>query len=74
MLKNEVGFDAGDIYLLLSQRGRLSLRNIGEITNKKESSLFLSLGWLLRENKIFVFQHNGEWFFELRTSMNEIYY
>lgn len=74
MIKNEVGMNAGDLYSLLSQRGKLSLRKIGELTQRRESVIYLSLGWLLRENKINVFEHNGEWVFELKESMSNIYY
>lgn len=74
MIKNDVGLDAGNVYCLLSQRGRLSLRKIGEITQKRESAIFLSLGWLLRENKIRALEQNGEWFFEVQTAMSELYY
>jgi len=65
MIKNDVGTNAGDVYKVLSQRGRLSLRKIGEITYKKESTLFLSLGWLLREDKVNVTNYNNELFFEV---------
>jgi len=74
MIKKDVGLEAGSLYSLLSDRGRLSLRKIEEITHKREASLFLSLGWLLRENKIHVFEQNGEWFFEIKATMSELYY
>nr|WP_280746996.1 winged helix-turn-helix domain-containing protein [Parabacteroides sp. PF5-9] len=74
MIKNDIGLDAGNVYFLLSQRGRLSLRKIGELTHKRESHIFLSLGWLLRENKINAIEQNGEWLFEVKSVMSEIYY
>lgn len=74
MIKNDIGTNAGDVYSLLSQRGRLSIRRIGELTKKREAQIFLSLGWLLRENKIYASEQNGEWFFELNPAINEFYY
>ena len=72
MLKHDIGLNAGNVYTLLSQRGRLSLRKIGELTKKSEYFIFLAMGWLLRENKIDVFEHNGELFFELKNARDEL--
>lgn len=74
MIKNDVGMSAGDIYLLLSEKGRLSLRGIGELTHKREPQIFLSIGWLLRENKLYALEQNGEWYFEINTIRSEMYY
>ncbi|MDF9831230.1 winged helix-turn-helix domain-containing protein [Parabacteroides sp. PF5-6] len=74
MIKNDVGMNAGDIYLLLSERGRLSLRGIGELTQKREPHIFLSIGWLLREGKLYASEQNGEWFFEINSARSEMYY
>ncbi|MDH6303622.1 hypothetical protein M2459_000444 [Parabacteroides sp. PF5-5] len=74
MIKNEIGLSAGDLYSLLSQKGSLSLRKIGELTRNKESVIYLTIGWLLRENKISVIEQNGEWVFELKESLSNIYY
>lgn len=60
-----IGYNAGTIYEILSQRGRLSMRKIGELTHQKESNLYLSMGWLLREDKISISENKGEWFLEL---------
>lgn len=74
MIKNDVGLNAGDVFSLLSQHGRLSLKKIGELTQTRKPQLFLTLGWLLREDKIFASELNGEWYFELNFALNEIYY
>lgn len=74
MIKNEIGSNAGNVYKLLSQRGRLTLRKIGELTQGQEYVIYLALGWLLRENKISVLEQNGELFFELKESLSSIYY
>lgn len=74
MIKNDVGLYAGDVYSLLSEKGRLSVRNIGELTQRRESYIFLSIGWLMRENKIYASEQNGELFFELNGGISDIYY
>jgi len=74
MIKNDVGMYANNVYSLLSQKGRLSVRRINEITHKGESVIILSLGWLLSENKIDMVEQNGEWCFEVKNSYSEIYY
>jgi hypothetical protein len=52
MYKTDIGINAGVIWRLLSDKGLLSIREIVEFTNYRESFLFLALGWLARENKI----------------------
>lgn len=74
MLKKDVGFNAGNILSILSERGRLSLREIGDITHCRDVSISLAVGWLLRENKITVWEENGKMFFELTQPAAEIYY
>lgn len=70
----DVGMNASDVYALLSQKGTLSLREIGDFLHRSEASIFLSLGWLLRENKISILDQNGKLFFELKRTLTEIYY
>jgi len=74
MNENEVGTHAGDVYFLLSKKGKMSLRKIGECTKRKESVIYLSLGWLLRENKINIIELEGEFFYELKDCLSNIYY
>jgi len=75
MSENEVGTNAGNILNLLSDKGNLSIREIGEHTNCRDKVIFLALGWLLRENKINCFERNGSLCVESKfTQMSEIYY
>jgi len=74
MLKNDIGFKAGSVWTILCDRGKLSIREIGELTNHKESFIYLALGWLLRENKINCVDRNGTLFFELNFESPEKYY
>ncbi|MDL2282509.1 winged helix-turn-helix domain-containing protein [Parabacteroides sp. OttesenSCG-928-G06] len=74
MLNQDIGSNAGDVYTLLSQKGKLSIRKIGELTYKRESVIFLALGWLLRENKIKITEQNGELISEISFTTSDMYY
>lgn len=75
MLKNDIGINAGAIWTLLSEKGKLSLKEIIELTNFKEYYILLALGWLSRENKISFSDKNGVLYIEINVyQMSEIYY
>jgi len=74
MMKNEVGYSAGIIWHLLSERGVLSIRKIGEMTNYNESLIFLALGWLAREDKVHFMDKSGKMYVELSVPVTEKYY
>ena len=75
MLKSDIGINAGAIWLLLSDKGKLSLNEIIEFTNYKEYYILLALGWLSRENKISFSDKKGVLYVELNNDcMTEIYY
>ena len=74
MIKNDVGMNAGKVYRLLCKKGKLSLREIGESTHSSELTIYLAIGWLLRENKINITEQNEKLFFELNDSLSEMYY
>ncbi|MDR0507352.1 MAG: winged helix-turn-helix domain-containing protein [Dysgonamonadaceae bacterium] len=74
MLENNIGINAGTIWCLLSRKNALSIREIGEYTNFRESFIYYALGWLARENKIRFFEKEGAVYVELTNSMPEIYY
>lgn len=65
IMKKRIGEHAGEIWHLLYSKGKLNLRDIGEATNYGQDVIFLSLGWLLRENKIRISNINGSMFYEL---------
>lgn len=60
------GDTAGRIWKVLYERGRLSIRKIGEITSMSESSIFIGLGWLARENKVEFHKRSGMLYVELK--------
>ncbi|MDR2949293.1 MAG: winged helix-turn-helix domain-containing protein [Dysgonomonas sp.] len=74
MLKKDIGINAGTIWRCLSEKGRLSLREIGELTSYKDSLILLALGWLSRENKILFSNINDNLYVELNFNASEIYY
>ena len=59
MIKDLIGINAGVIWQLLSDRGRLSIRELGEHTCLSSLNVGLAIGWLARENNI-TFIKNGE--------------
>jgi len=74
MIKSDIGINAGIIWNLLSEKGKLSIRRIGEHTNYKDSLIHLALGWLVRENKIRFSEKNDTLYVELINNFSETYY
>ena len=74
MWKNDIGVNAGIIWNLLREKSALTIKEIGEITGFQESFLFLSLGWLAREDKVNFFEKDNEVYLELSSQYGEIYY
>lgn len=74
MIKNDIGINAGVIWNLLSQNGKLTIRGIEEYTNYRNSMIHLALGWLARENKITFSVDNDNLYVELTNTYLEMYY
>jgi hypothetical protein len=74
MLKHDIGINAGVIWRLLSSKGALSIKQIGEFTHFEEKMITLSLGWLAREDKIRLFGQNGGIYAELIPTISEMYF
>jgi hypothetical protein len=74
MYKTDIGINAGVIWRLLSEKGKLSIREIGELTNFRETFLMLSLGWLAREDKINFVETREMLYIELSQPTVEMYY
>ena len=74
MYKNDIGINAGTIWQLLSEKGELSIREIGELTNFREPFIYLALGWLARENKIRFYEKSGMVYVELDHIATEMYF
>lgn len=75
MIKSDVGMNAGSILTLLSDKGRMSIREIGDYTHYKDKAIFMALGWLLREDKVIFMDKNGLLCVEAKNiCLSEIYY
>ncbi len=74
MLKQDIGINAGTIWHLLSKKGKLTLREIGELTNYKDTLILLALGWLSREDKIEFSEKNEVIYIKLKSFLSDIYY
>lgn len=74
MLRNDIGINAGVIWRLLSEKGKLSLNEICEFTLYKESFVYFALGWLSKEDKIKLYDENGVISVELNIDLSDIYY
>lgn len=74
MIRKDVGATAGYIWQLLSSRGSLTLRQIGECTHRKDSLILMAIGWLYKENKVFIRDVNGILYFDVNKVFSETYY
>jgi hypothetical protein len=74
MYKTDIGINAGVIWRLLSEKGELSIREIGEYTHFNESFIRYSLGWLARENKIRFYEKEGMLYVKLEEAAHEWYF
>ena len=53
MITEQAGEFAGRIWTALNETEGLTLKEIKKETKHKEKELYLGLGWLLREDKVF---------------------
>ena len=74
MFKKDIGTNAGIIYNILAENGKISYRKIEELTHWKDSTITMALGWLARENKIGFSEKNDEVFIGLENLHHETYY
>lgn len=72
MLKNMIGADAGLIWRMLSERGVLSISELERLTGYRKQYIYLSLGWLSRENKINYLERNDDLYVELNHAYAEM--
>lgn len=73
MLKKEIGLDAGVVWQLLFDRGRLSLREIGELSSLSDKRILLAIGWLARENKVILTENENQFYVELIQIDSQFY-
>ncbi len=56
----EIGNAAGEVWRLLDAEGDLSIADIQKKLNLPEYLLYLAIGWLCREGKIYCFEESGK--------------
>jgi hypothetical protein len=61
MITDEIGLNAGKIWRLLNDLGDHSINELKKKLKLTERDIYMALGWLTREAKIFHFEINGEW-------------
>lgn len=62
------------IMSLLTKKGILSLCEVCHIIHCKESNLIVSLGQLIKENKVRILEQEGRLVVESQSLSSEIYY
>lgn len=73
-MKDFIKNKAENICMLLSERGEMPLRKIGEHTHCKDSVIFMCIGWLVKEERVGIEAKEGVLYFKLRENITEIYY
>lgn len=53
MLQEKAGAVAGEIWQALNEKGGQDFKSLKKTTKEKDDALYLGLGWLLREDKIY---------------------
>ena len=65
MLKEQAGVNAGKIWNALNGTDGLTAKQLKKATKLVDKTLYLGLGWLLREDKIATSEVEGELFVKL---------
>lgn len=60
MEKEKIGTDAGKIWQILSEIGKVKIVDLKKISKMDIKDIYLALGWLARENKIQFFESEKE--------------
>ncbi|MDH8700821.1 hypothetical protein M2138_000152 [Dysgonomonadaceae bacterium PH5-43] len=51
-MKEKIGTDAGRLWLVLSEQGPKSVKELKKLTKLKDKEVFAAIGWLAREDKL----------------------
>lgn len=60
MLSHKIGENAGIIWEFLDLENELSLKSLKKQSGLSENDIYMSLGWLARENKILFYEKDKE--------------
>jgi len=61
MIKSQIGINAGKVWQFLDEKKESSLKEIKSELSLKNEDLWLALGWLARENKVFFYKENKDY-------------
>ncbi len=61
MIKTDIGNTAGRIWRYLDKKGERTLSDIKKDLIMEGSEVRMALGWLARENKIFLYGDEDNW-------------
>lgn len=59
MEKTKIGFNAGKVWRILNEKGELSMFNLCHELGLTFEDVAIAIGWLARENKIFLRKKEG---------------
>jgi len=60
MLKSKIGTNAGEIWQFLDTNGEKSISEIEKALSMKKNDVLMALGWLAREDKIFLVEDKND--------------
>jgi hypothetical protein len=60
MEKDKIGSNAGIIWQILDANGNVKISDLKKATKLDIKDVYLSLGWLARENKVIFFEMDNE--------------
>jgi hypothetical protein len=59
MITAEIGFNAGKIWNLLNENGRMTVEQVIEKLEIPVKDYYMAVGWLAREDKVAHFEDDG---------------
>jgi len=74
MVKNNISKYTGLIWHLLMQNGQMPLKEVIENTGKDGAYIKIALGWMVRENRVKIYDDNGTTYVELNHAVYDFYY
>ncbi|NDW19723.1 hypothetical protein D0T53_12495 [Dysgonomonas sp. 216] len=71
MLKQDIELNAWTIWVLLSRNGKLNIKELSEQTNCSEAFIYMTLGWMLKNNAITLSLDNEILYTQLKDSQQQ---
>jgi hypothetical protein len=65
MEKDNIGQNAGVVWRQIDTKGAMSVSQLNKLTKLDMKQIYLALGWLARENKIYFYYTRDELFVSL---------